>query len=262
MSMLQEDQAKPGMLFEGSPKIMFFLGLFVGVATVTTIGLALILGMLLPGKTLGAPAAVAAITNQVAAAAADPTAAAADPTAAAQPSQPVKPVDTKTDHIRGNVSAKVTLIEYSDFECPYCARHEATMQQVLKDYPNDVRLVYRNFPLLSLHQNAQKAAEAAECAGVQGKYWEMHDEIFKANTAGAMSVDQWKKVAGDLKLDTAKFNKCLDGGEMASRVSQDESDGMAAGVQGTPATFVNGQLVEGAVPYATLKTMIDAALKK
>jgi len=260
--MLQDNEAKSGVLFEGTPKIMFFLGLFVGVATVTTIGLALILGLLLTGKTLGAPAATAANT-QVAAAptAADPTAAAANDPTAAQPSQPVKAVDAKTDHIRGSANGKVTLIEYSDFECPYCARHETTMQQVLKDYPNDVRLVYRNFPLLSLHENAEKAAEAAECAGVQGKYWEMHDAIFAANTAGTMSVDQWKKVAGDLKLDTAKFDKCLDGGEMASRVSQDESEGMSAGVQGTPATFINGKLVEGAVPYASIKTLIDAALK-
>jgi protein-disulfide isomerase len=135
------------------------------------------------------------------------------------------------------------------------------MDQVLKDYPNDVRFIYRNFPL-SFHPNAQKAAEAAECAGVQGKYWEMHDEIFKANTAGTMSVDKWKQVAGDLKLDTAKFNKCLDSGEMAARVSQDQAEGSSAGVQGTPATFVNGQLVEGAVPLASFKTIIDQDLAK
>lgn len=255
--MLQEG-GKTGM-FDGNPKTMFFLGLFVGVSTITTVCLALVLGIFLTGKAPGLIAA-AAPTQQAAAAPTDTNPTAEDPTAAA-PTQPVKAVDEKVDHIRGNKNAKVTLIEYADFECPYCSKHAATLDQILKDYPNDVRLVFRNFPLLSLHEEAEKAAEAAECAGVQGKYWEMHDEIFKANTAGTMSVDQWKKVAASLKLDTAKFNTCLDSGETAARVSQDETDGMAAGVQGTPATFVNGQLVEGAVPIASLKSLIDAELK-
>jgi len=251
--MLQD--SSPNGILNGSPKAMFLLGLFVGVSSVTTLCLALLLGLLLSGKSLGASSALAA--NVPTAAPTDPYAAPAAPTV---PSAPVKPVDEKTDHIEGAKNAKVTLIEYSDFECPFCLRHVASVDQALKDYPNDVRLVYRHFPL-SFHPEAQKAAEASECASAQGKFWEMHDEIFKANQAGTMSVAKWKELARTLKLDGAKFDKCLDGGEMAARVAQDEQEGGTAGVGGTPATFVNGQMVEGAVPYATLKAAIDAALK-
>lgn len=253
--MLQE-HASPGGFFSDNPRTMFYMGLFMGISSITTVCLALLLGLLLSGKSLGATSANAATNGQVAVAP-SPT---PSPEAPAPAAGPVKPVDEKTDYIRGNKNAKVTLIEYSDYECPFCLRHEATMAQALKDFPNDVRIVYRNFPL-SFHPQAQKAAEAAECAGRQGKFWEMHDEIFKANSAGTMSVEKWKEVAGSLKLDVAKFNKCLDGGEASAKVAQDEDEGASAGVAGTPGTFVNGELVEGAVPYAQFKQQIEAKLK-
>lgn len=256
MSML-DDHAPHGGILNGNPKTMFLMGLFVGISSVTTIGLALILGLLLSGKSLGAPAAVAGTNNQVAVA---PTPTAQDPTAPTPPAGPVKAVDEQNDHIKGNKNAKVTMIEYSDFECPFCLRHVATVEQALKDYPNDVRLVYRHFPL-SFHPEAQKAAEASECAGKQGKFWEMHDEIFKANSAGTMSVAKWKEIARTLKIDGNAFDKCLDSGETAAKIAQDENEGAAAGVAGTPGTFVNGELVEGAVPYASFKQIIDSKLK-
>jgi protein-disulfide isomerase len=251
MSMSQESSSHGGVL-NGSPKAMFLLGLFVGVSSVTTLCLALLLGMLLSGKSLGTPAIAAnnPTVNQPLAGTNDPI---------APPSAPVKPVDEKTDHIKGAKNAKVTLIEYSDFECPFCLRHEDSLKQALADYPNDVRVVYRHFPL-SFHPEAQKAAEASECAAKQGKFWEMHEEIFKANAAGTMSVAKWKEAAKTLKLDSAKFDKCLDSGETATAVAQSEQEGASAGIAGTPGTFVNGQLVEGAVPYATLKQVIDQAL--
>ena len=250
---MQDQQPSSGGLFNGNPKAMFFLGLFVGVATVSIIGLSLVVGMLLSGKSLGSPALAANNQPSVPTQPTDPS----QPVAAA----PVKPVDEKNDHIRGPKNAKVTLIEYSDYQCPFCLRHEASIQQALKDYPNDVRVVYRNFPLTSIHPEAQKAAEAAECAGEQGKYWEMHDAIFQANADNQMSVAKWKEIAGTLKIDTKKFNDCLDGGKTAASIAQEEQEGSDAGVQGTPGTFVNGTLVEGAVPYATLKSMIDSKLQ-
>lgn len=253
--MLQE-QAPQGGIFSDNPKTMFYMGLFVGISSVTTICLALLLGMLLSGKSLGATAVNAGGNDPVAVV---PTPNPADDQPA-QPSAPVKPVDEKAEFIRGKKDAIVTLIEYSDYECPFCLRHESSIAQALKDFPNDVRVVYRNFPL-SFHPQAQKAAEAAECAGKQGKYWEMHDEIFNANSAGTMSVDKWKEVAKNLKLDTNKFNKCLDSGETAAKIAQDENEGASAGVTGTPGTFVNGELVEGAVPYATLKQVIEKKIK-
>ncbi|MBU1907559.1 DsbA family protein, partial [Patescibacteria group bacterium] len=254
--MLQEHQSRGS--FEGNPKIMFVLGLLVGISAMTTLTLALLVGWLISGKGLPFAPAVAGNAAQVAA---DPS---ADPYAVpdAPLAGPVKPVDENSENIRGNKNAKVTLIEYSDFECPYCQRHDGTVKQALADYPNDVRVVFRHFPLLSLHPEAQKAAEAVECAGQQGKFWEMHDEIFKANEAGTMSVAKWKEVAKSLKLDSAKFDACLDSGATAAKVAQDAQEGEASGIQGTPGTFVNGQLVEGAVPYATLKAVIDAQLNQ
>jgi protein-disulfide isomerase len=237
----------------GSPKTMFFLGLASGVGGLSLVALLFILSFLLKG---GVPGAwnLKPTDNVVAAAPSAPVAPDAAPPAA--PSAPVKPVDEATDHIKGPKNAKVTLIEYSDFECPFCLRHEDTVKQILAKYPNDVRLIYRHYPLTSLHPEAQKAAEASECAGAQGKFWEMHEKIFAANAAGNMNVQQWKTDAKALGLDSAKFDKCLDGGEMAARVNADQNDGTAAGVGGTPATFVNGRMVEGAVPFATFQSIL------
>jgi len=236
--------------FTGTSKTMFLLGLFVGVSVVSVIALAGTVGVLISGKGAGANAG----TPIAAAPTPTPTQAAPQPVAAG----PLPPVDSE-DYIRGNADAKVTLVEYSDFECPFCLRHLDTVNQILADYPNDVRFVYRHFPL-SFHPQAQKAAEAAECAGDQGKFWEMHDKIFEANGTATMSLAKWKELAGELGLNQATFDTCLDSGETAGRVAKDLQEGTTAGVGGTPGTFVNGQLVEGAVPYATFKSIIDAEL--
>ena len=178
-----------------------------------------------------------------------------------QPQAQAVPAISNSDYVKGNADASVTLIEYSDFECPYCLRHNSTMEQIFNEYKDKIKIVFRHFPL-SFHQNAQKAAEASECAGEQGKFWEMHDKIFAANEAGTMSIDSWKKDAAELKLDTKQFNACLDDGKYASKISEEQAGGQAAGVQGTPATFINGELVSGAVPYEQLKAAIEAKLSK
>lgn len=249
------EQNEQSFFSQGNPKVMFALGLLSGVAVISFVGLIIAVNFLMSGKSLLAAGAEKDNTAQVAQQ--QPTVNDQQPTT---PSQPPKEVDEKVDHIWGNKNAKVTLIEYSDFECPFCSRHFDTVEQIKKAYPNDVRIIFRHFPL-SFHANAQKAAEASECAAVQGKFWEMHDKIFAANKAGSMSVEAWKQAAKDLKLDTAKFDKCLDNGEMADRVSQDMQEGSAAGVGGTPANFVNGELLEGALPFESFKTKIDSLLK-
>jgi protein-disulfide isomerase len=165
---------------------------------------------------------------------------------------PVTPVDTARDHIRGNVNAKITLIEYGDFQCPYCLRYSATLKSIQEKFPKDVRVTYRHFPL-SFHREAQMAAEASECASEQGKFWEMHDRIFAAQETRTMSVQTWKTVAADLGLDTTAFNTCLDGRAMNTRVVQDIADGNASGVSGTPASFINGKKIEGAIPLEELE---------
>ncbi|MBI5071457.1 thioredoxin domain-containing protein [Candidatus Falkowbacteria bacterium] len=165
---------------------------------------------------------------------------------------------TKNDHVRGNFDAPITLVEYSDFECPYCGKHFPTLNKILNDYKGQVRLVYKHFPL-SFHQNSEKAAEASECASEQGKFWEYHDKLFE-NQSGGYSIANFKQWANDLNLDTSKFNDCLDSGKFASKVQADLADGQNRGVGGTPATFVNGQLVSGAVPYESFKNVIDQIL--
>lgn len=167
---------------------------------------------------------------------------------------------TKADHIRGSFDAPVTLVEFSDFECPFCAKFAPTLDKILSDYKGKVRLVYKYYPL-SFHPNAQKAAEAAECASEQGKFWEYHDKLF-ANLDNGFSVDNFKQWAGDLDLNTAKFNKCLDSDKYADKVQADSQEGSEKGVSGTPATFVNGELVSGALPYASFKQVIDKLLEQ
>ena len=178
---------------------------------------------------------------------------------------PSAPIDMESlmddDAIKGDPNAPVTIVEWSDFECPFCARfYSDTLSLIDEKYiqTGKVKLVYRDFPL-SFHPNAQKSAEAAECAGEQGKYYEMHDLLFERGVAGG--VTSYKQFAQQLGLNTAEFNTCLDSGAMASEVQKDFADGQRAGVQGTPGFIVNGQLISGAQPFPVFEQVIEAALR-
>jgi protein-disulfide isomerase len=176
------------------------------------------------------------------------------------PSAPVK-VDSDDDAFKGNSNSPVTIIEFSDYECPFCQRfYQQTLPQIEQNYikTGKVKLVYRDFPL-SIHPQAQKAAEAAECAGEQNKYWEMHNLLFEKGVSGG--VTSFKQYAKDLGLNSAKFDDCLDSSKMASEVQKDMQDGQSYGVRGTPAFFVNGQLISGAQPYTNFQQAIEAALE-
>ncbi len=187
-----------------------------------------------------------------------------------QPEQLPSRVDISTDDDPsvGDPNAPVTIIEFSDFECPFCSRFYAqSLPQIEQNYisTGKVRLVYRDFPLSSIHPSAQKAAEAGECANEQGKFWEYHDWLFDnqgawAGLGEAGSVTKFKEAASTLNLDTAKFNSCIDTAKYASEVQKDFQDGANAGVSGTPAFFINGQLVVGAQPYSVFQQIIDAEL--
>jgi protein-disulfide isomerase len=159
---------------------------------------------------------------------------------------------------RGPDNATVTIVEFSDFQCPYCGRVFPTVEKLMKDYDGKVRLVFRHFPL-SFHPNAEKAAEAAVCAQDQGKFWQMHDKMF--TNQQKLAVEDLKSFAKDIGLDQGKFDKCLDSGEKAAAVSADEKDGEQAGVSGTPAFFINGIFINGAVPYEQFKEAVDRELK-
>jgi len=160
---------------------------------------------------------------------------------------------------KGPASAPVTIVEFSDFQCPFCSRVTPTLQEVVSKYGNKIRLVFRQFPL-PMHPNAAKAAEASLCANEQGKFWEMHDAMFK-DQAG-LAVDGLKsKAAGIAGINAASFNSCLDSGKETPAVQSDVKAGAKAGVNGTPAMFVNGRFVSGVVSADDLSKVIDEELK-
>ena len=159
----------------------------------------------------------------------------------------------------GPVDAPVTIIEFSDYQCPYCKRfHDETFLQIQDTYEGQVRFVYRDFPLTSIHPHAQKAAEASECADDQGRFWDYHDLLW-ANQQ-ELDVASLKAYAGELGLDTATFDGCLDSGEHSQEVQKDYSDGVSYGVQGTPWFFINDVEVGGAQPFSAFQTVIDSFL--
>jgi len=179
-----------------------------------------------------------------------------------QPLQPRVDVSIDDDAILGDKNAPITIIEFSDFECPFCERfYSQTLPLIKKNYidTGKAKLVYRDFPL-SFHPNAQKAAEAAECAGEQGKYYEMHDLLFEKGVSGG--INAFKQYAKDLGLDITKFNECLDSGKYAVEVQKDFRDGQSYGVSGTPTFFINGIEVVGAQPYSVFEQIIEQELKK
>ncbi|MBN1385935.1 thioredoxin domain-containing protein [Candidatus Woesearchaeota archaeon] len=189
----------------------------------------------------------------------------AKPTQPTQPTNPTQPtIDMKKlvddDTVKGDKDSPVTIVEFSEFECPFCGRYyRDTYGQIMDNYvkTGKVKYVFRDFPL-SFHQNAQKAAEAAECAGEQDMYWEMHDKLFESGVTGG--VDSFKQYAADIGLDTDDFNSCLDSGKMAAETAKDMQDGQAAGIRGTPGFIINGKLLSGAQPYTAFEAAINEAL--
>jgi len=173
--------------------------------------------------------------------------------------EPVRIPVVASGPAKGPANAPVTIVEFSDFQCPYCSRLIPSIQEVEKKYGDKVRLVFRQYPL-PMHPNAQKAAEASLCANDQGKFWQLHDAMF--SNQNALGVDQLKAKAAELGLNADKFNKCLDSGEKVAIVQADQKDGQEAGVNGTPAMFINGRFINGAVPIDKITTVIDDELRR
>ena len=257
MSALFHEDGKSGGIVI-SPKSSFVLGLVGGVMVLCTLGFFILLSMVLKGglpSGLGSPSPSAAPSANV------PSAAA--PTAAGEKVGDIKAV-TDADHIRGPKDAQVTLVEYSDFQCPYCSRFHPTMVQLMSDpdLKGKIRWVYRHYPL-SFHPNAMPAANAAECASEQGKFWEFADELF-ANQDSESDV-YYGQVADKLKLNRSQFDSCYSAKKYQARITADQTGGTAAGVTGTPGTIILGKdgsktLIPGAVPFDQAKAMIQAAL--
>jgi protein-disulfide isomerase len=170
---------------------------------------------------------------------------------------PVKiPVDGSPE--RGPVDAKITLVEFSDFECPYCSIAVGEVNTIMAAYPKDIRLIYKQFPL-SMHPHAPLAAAASLAANQQGKFWEMHDALFK--NYRKLSREHILELAKEVGLDMQKFTADLDSPRFQAVVKKDLSDGDTAGVYGTPSFFINGKHYNGALNLETVKPILDAELK-
>lgn len=239
-----------GWLDATPSKTAFAFGIVLGVGAAALLGFVLLLSLFLSGK----------MPSTAVVAAAKPSAQVADPT---QPSQPSGPVDIKldkTDHVTGPDKAKVTVVAYSDFQCPYCGRFFSdSIQPMLKDYKDKIKFVFRHFPLEQIHPQARPAAIASECAAEQGKFWQYHDQLFAKQET--LSDATFEQIAKDVGLDVNKWKTCLTSGNADKKVDADTQGGFGYGVQGTPTTFVNGIAISGAQPYAAVKQAIDAALK-
>lgn len=169
-------------------------------------------------------------------------------------------IDTDGKPALGPENAPVTIVEFSDFECPYCSQFTDTMKQVKESYGNRVRIVFRHFPLKSIHPNAQKAAEASLCAGDQGKFWEMHDLMFEDQQH--LTVAHLKEKAAAIELDLSSFEQCLDSGKYTEEVQEDVTAGLLAGVSGTPAIFINGRPFSGAISLEELSNAVEEELAR
>lgn len=257
---LKKEMLKPE---GGLDKSKLFLPVSILLAAV------LISGTLLYSK-LGSSNAGSNVAGQ-------PNAAVAGQQLGNQPSGSGK-VSVDDDPILGDKNAPLTIIEFSDYECPFCKRSfEQVLPELQKNYidTGKLRLVYRDFPL-SFHANAHKEAEAAECArshGGDSVYFKFHDQIFKQTTSNGtgLALTQLPVIAKSLGLNISQFQQCLDSGKFANEVDKDIADGSAAGVSGTPTWFIgptskdgiiNGQLVVGAQPFSAFKVVIDEELKK
>ena len=159
---------------------------------------------------------------------------------------------------KGGANAQIEVIEFADFQCPYCLAAAPTVKKVLETYGDRIRLVYRHYPLPN-HPQARPAAEAAQCANEQGQFWPYHDRLFAE--AGKLSDADLKKAAADLGMDAARFNTCVDEHRYKAVVEADQQAGNDAGVNGTPAFFVNGRLLSGAQPFEAFKRVIDEELE-
>lgn len=166
-------------------------------------------------------------------------------------------ITTPSDHVRGDERAPVTLVEYAEFECVHCGRAYHTIRQLLRDAPEEVRFVFRHFPRDEVHPFSERSALAAEAAGAQGRFWEMHDFLFESQHQ--LEYDDLIRHARELGLDVDRFQRDMAGGGFLSKVHADVEAGTSSGVTSTPSFFINGEKYEGAYDTPSLLAAVRAA---
>lgn len=170
---------------------------------------------------------------------------------------------TSKGWVRGNKNAKVTLVEFSDFQCPACGFREPMVQQAMKDFDGKIKLLYKHFPLTTVHRNAYPAAKAAEAAGRQEKFWEMHDLLFARQKTWEATTDPKKEFTGyakELKLDTEKFQKDYEDDAIDKKINSEQDEGIKIGVNATPTFYLNGKIMDTPMSYEDLKKSIEKEL--
>jgi protein-disulfide isomerase len=166
---------------------------------------------------------------------------------------------TVDDHVRGRVDAPVTVLEYGDYECPYCRGAARDVHEMLARYPDSVRFVFRNFPIVQLHPHAELAAQAAEAAGAQGKFWEMYERLLQPSSG--LELDSLLDYGADLGLDLARFRDEVTGRAYAAKIARDVQEGVRDGVNATPKFYVDGERIDGKLPLEGLEDAIRAAVR-
>lgn len=246
----------------GSGGAMIAAALILGASVVA--GGALIRGAVQSGAQELASLRVAVAELEAAAARGAPAQPAARP--AAQQAAPARPdpseryeVSTEGSPARGPEDAPVEIVEFSDFQCPFCSRVTPTLKQVEEEYGDKVRVVFKHFPL-SIHPKAPAAHAAAEAAHRQGKFWEMHDRIF--GNQREMSPEKYVEYAQEIGLDVEQFKKDVDAAETKATIQRDAQQAAALSVRGTPGFFINGRFLSGAQPLAAFKRIIDEELNE
>lgn len=246
-----------------SSKTGFVAGIIVGILALSTIGFFILLGVVLKGGGIGALSASSASPAVAAAPSPLPGPSLAPPPS---PENIVVKAVSKDDHVRGDRKAKISVIEFSDTECPFCKRFHPTMQQIVEQNKGAVNWVYRHFPLRSLHKKAAKEAEATECAAELGGnevFWKYVDRLFEVTPSNdGLDASELPNIAETVGLNRAKFETCLASGKYASKVADQEQQATAAGAQGTPHSIVLGlngekEAVYGAVSASEIQSIID-----
>jgi protein-disulfide isomerase len=263
------NNAVPGKsVFDVIPsKTSFFAGLIAGVMAFSTVGFAVVLAGGLDLSKLGLTGGNTWGTKPTPAVNANANA----PVAAANTLDKMPGIDPKVDHVRGDLSkAKLVLVEYSDYECPFCKTFHPTLKNVVSSYGADVAWVYRDFPL-SFHQNAQKEAEAAECVASLGgndAFWKFSDLIYErtASNGNGFALTALGPLAKEVGVNQAKFQDCFDKGTFTQKVQQEQAGGSAAGIDGTPGTIAvtrdgRSVIITGAQTETAVKSTIDSLLK-
>ncbi|PIR07267.1 MAG: hypothetical protein COV55_00365 [Candidatus Komeilibacteria bacterium CG11_big_fil_rev_8_21_14_0_20_36_20] len=258
--MEQDEYRIRGLINNLSPRSAFRTGMLTGLGIVFLLGFFVLLGILFT-KNDGVSA-----YNQEVKDNGNPLAVAPD--SAGTGDINIKPVSAKNDWIKGDRNARISIIEFSDSECPFCQRFHSTMQQIVAEYDGEVNWIYRHFPLVSLHSKASKEAEATECAGEQGgndAFWAYIDELFAITPANnGLDLNQLPEIAGTIGLDVDQFQTCLDSGKYAQKIQNSISEAQAAGARGTPYSVIlagdKKLVIPGALPLEQVKSMIDTIL--